>query len=122
MQVKLQTKFAAMMNKLLLTIPAGKLKVIVVFFCLTAGGFSIYLFANAIVSKAKPSLRIERVNVPKHFDKAGDEITNSNVDSSLYQQIRDYKRYMDSTRQIIRPSLLDSIRLLEEIYLSQQTK
>ena len=120
--MKLQRKFSDMMDKLLLTIPTGKLKMIVVMFCLCAGGFSIYLIANAIVSKPRSPVKIDNVHVPKHFDKAGDEIMESNIDSSLYQQIQEYKRYMDSTRQAIRPSLLDSIKLLEEIYLSQLIK
>lgn len=120
--LKWQIRFSVAINKLLATLPANKLKTSVLIFCLCGCGFSFYLIANAIVSKPAPSLRIDSVHTPKHFDKAGDEIMENSVDSSLYLQIQEYKRYMDSTKQTIRPSLLDSIKMLEEIYLSQQNK
>jgi hypothetical protein len=43
------------------------------------------------------------------------------VPDEMYQNIQEYKRYMDSLGEPIRPSLLDSIKILEEIY-SQQKK
>lgn len=40
--------------------------------------------------------------------------------ADIYEQIQDYKKYMDSIGQPIRPGMLDSMRILEEIYLQQQ--
>ena len=64
--------------------------------------------------------KIDNVHVPEHFDKSGDEIMENPVSVEMYQQIQEYKRYMDSLGEPIRPSLLDSIKILEEIYLQQQ--
>jgi hypothetical protein len=134
--IKMQTKFSEFMNKLFSKMAPGKVKVFLVVFCLSAGGYSIYLFSNALFGEAgkQPSLNIEQANVPKHFDKTGDEMMHSEryVDDETYRQIIGFKYYMDSLKlhkrilhdsiMIARPGLMDSILALEEIYNSQQLK
>lgn len=99
-----------------------RLKMLLVVFCFISGGFSLYLVISAVLSKPNPSIKIDKMNVPKHFDNTGDAITGSGIDEELYREIQEYRRYMDSLKQPIRPGLLDSIRILEEIYHSQQKK
>jgi len=134
--VKLQTKFADLMNKFFSGMNTSKLKTLLIIFCLGCGGYSIYLAANAIFSsdKKQPSLQVDHVEVPKHFDKTGDEIIRpeSYVDEETYWQIQGFKQYMDSLQMnksklydsimIARPGLMDSVLMLEEIYNSQKLK
>src|SRR5688500_1801354 len=134
--IKLQTKFAERMDKIFSGMNTNKLKTLLIIFCLGCGGFSIYLAANAIFSsdKKQPSFQVDQVDVPKHFDKAGDEIIppESYVDEETYRQIQRFKQYLDSLQinksklydsiMIARPGLMDSVLMLEEIYNSQKLK
>ena len=112
--LKVQTFFAMKMNKI------KDLKLFLVIFCLVSGGLSIYFFVNAIVSKPKQTFKVEPIRMLQHFDKTGDEVMENVMPADIYQQIQDYKKYMDSIGQPIRPGMLDSMRILEEIYLQQQ--
>jgi hypothetical protein len=114
----LQSKFARFMNKIAAVIPDNKRKLILISFCGIWGGLSIYLIGAAIFrpDQKQPIYTIEPIHSPEHFDKTGDIITKPTVDEDLYREIQVYKKYMDSTGQTIRPSLLDSINLLEELY------
>ncbi|WP_276502895.1 hypothetical protein [Terrimonas pollutisoli] len=134
--IKMQSKFTDFMNKLFAGMNIKKLKTFLIAFCLSCGGYSIYLIANAIFSsdKKQRSFQIDQVEVPKHFDKAGDEIIppESYVDKETYRKIQRFKQYMDSLQinksklydsiMIARPGLMDSILMLEEIYNSQKLK
>lgn len=110
----LQTKIADRMNKL------KNLKAILIAFCVISSGLSIYFFVDAIISKPKAKLKIDPIRMPQHFDKSGDEVMESTMPDDIYQQIQDYKKYMDSIGQPIRPGMMDSIKILEKIYLQQQ--
>jgi hypothetical protein len=133
---KLQTAFAERMNVAAAKIPTGKLKRNLAFFCLLSGGFSLYLAMNGMLgsSPATNVITIDNASVPKHFDKSGDEINEVQniVDEDLYSQVKTFRSYVDSLQMndktvydsimLSRPGLMDSIRAIEEIYLSQQIK
>lgn len=116
----LQTKFSDGMNKMFSNMKVQRIKMWLIVFCFISGGLSIYFFINALVAKPKTGLSIDNVRIPEHFDQSGDEIMENPVTDEMYQYIQDYKKYMDSMGEIIRPSLVDSIKILEEIYLQQQ--
>lgn len=118
--IKVQNKFSDAMNKLVSKITRKTMKVWLGMFCLISGGLSIYFFVNAIVSKPKTSIKVDTIRIPKYFDKSGDEIMENPVPDEMYQNIQEYKKYMDSLGEPIRPSQLDSIKILEKIYLQQQ--
>lgn len=134
--IKMQSKFSDFMSNLFAGMNAKKLKTFLVIFCLSGGGYSIYLISNAVFSsnKKQPSFQIDQVDVPKHFDKAGDEVIQSEsyVDEETYRQIQGFKQYMDSLRNnksklydsimVARSGLMDSVMMLEEIYNSQKLK
>ncbi|MBK8310913.1 MAG: hypothetical protein IPL04_08510 [Chitinophagaceae bacterium] len=133
--IRLQKAFSESMNKIFKNMTTKKLKVLLIIFCISAGGYSIYLITNAVVrpDKIKPDFKIDHVNVPKHFDKAGDEIMpDAYVDEETFYKIQDFKKYMDSLKQNqnkqydsilqARPGLMDSVQMLEEIYNSQKQK
>ncbi len=110
----MQTKIADRMNKM------QNLKTILISFCVLSAVLSIYFFVDAIISKPKRTFKIDQVKMPKHFDRSGDEIMESEMPDDIYNQIQSYKRYMDSIGEAIRPGMQDSIRIVEEIYLQQQ--
>lgn len=134
--IKIQQLFAEKMNRIFMKTDFKRLKLILLLFCISAGGYSIYLVANSIISpdKIQNGFEIQQMDVPKHFNKAGDEdITpEAYVDEETYQQIKQFRNYMDSLKQKARneynsilqarPGLMDSVQMLEQIYLSQKQK
>jgi hypothetical protein len=131
----MQTKFSEFMNARMKNIPVKKIKILLVLFCMLGGGYSVYLFAAAILGSEKEQqrLKIEHVNVPKYYDQGGDDEfkTEHYVDEEIFQQIQSFEKFMDSLRHsesgrkihdsilLARPGLADSIQMLKEIYQSQ---
>jgi hypothetical protein len=134
--IKLQQLFAEKMNRVFMKTDFKRLKIVLILFCISAGGYSIYLIANSVISpdRKENSFEIQQMDVPKHFDKTGDEnlIPEAYVDEETYQQVKQFRNYMDSLKQIrrneydsilqTRPGLMDSVQMLEQIYLAQKQK
>jgi hypothetical protein len=134
--VAIQSKFSATMNKLFEKMNNKIIKIWLGVFCITCGGYSIYLLASAIVSPTatQPSIKIDPVNIPKHYNNAGDEMlsTDNTVDEETYLKIQAFKSYMDSLKQAksiqydsilaARPYLMDTVLMLEQIYYSHKQK
>ena len=113
-----------------------RLKLILIGFCFCAGGYSLYLIINSVIShdKKQKAFEVQQVDVPKHLNKSGDEcvVVEPMVDEVTWQQIKDFRHYMDSLKQNkkveydsilqARPGLMDSVQMLEQIYLSQKQK
>lgn len=134
--IKLQQLFAEKMNRIFMKTDFKRLKIILIIFCLCAGGYSIYLIANSVISpdRKQNSFEVQQMDVPKHLDKTGEEnlIPEAYVDEEIYQQVKEFRNYMDSLKQKrrneydsilqARPGLMDSVQMLEQIYLSQKQK
>jgi hypothetical protein len=134
--IKAQRLFAEKMNKLFMKTDYKRLKLLLIFFCVSAGGYSIYLVANSVFSpeKKQKAFEIQQMDIPKHFNKSGDEtiMPEATIDEQTYLQIQDFRKYMDSLKlnrtneydSILqaRPGLMDSVQVLEQIYLSQKQK
>lgn len=134
--IGVQMRFAYKMNNAFKTMNVKRLKIALVFFCLAAGGVSLYLIVNALTTqpKANGAFKIEQANIPKHFDIAGEETSEieSYLDEHTYGQIQVFKGYMDSLKNakspvfdsiiLARPYLMDSIQALEQLYNSQTQK
>ncbi|HCT23882.1 MAG TPA: hypothetical protein DIW54_11360 [Chitinophagaceae bacterium] len=134
--IKAQQLFAEKMNRTFMKTDFKRLKLILIFFCVSAGGYSIYLIANSVFSHERKEkvFEIQAMDIPKHFDKTGDEtvMPDAAVDEQTYLQIQDFRKYMDSLKlnraneydSILqaRPGLMDSVQVLEQIYLSQKQK
>lgn len=130
--IKVQTAFSNKMNKFFENMNSRRLKALLVLFIVCGGGYSVYLLVAAIVNPQKTNFRIEQVDIPKHFNKAGDEqiAPDAHIDDETYYNIQTFKKTMDSLKQfrkkeydsIIheRPGLLDSVQMLEQIYHSQK--
>ncbi|MGF2412022.1 MAG: hypothetical protein ACQUYJ_06825 [Ferruginibacter sp.] len=131
-----QSRFANGMNKMFTGMNVKRLKLLLIIFCIGCGGYSIYLFTDAIVSPAatQQTIKIEQAIVPKHFNKTGDEIIAAEniVDEETFGQIQQFKHYLDSLKQnknylydsilTARPFLMDTVLMLEQIYYSQKQK
>ena len=120
--IKVQTKLADRMNKSISGISIKRTKAILILFCLFWGGLSVYFIANAVFGSKQPPIKVDHVKTLQHISQPDEEEIENRVDPETYRQIQEYKKYMDSTRQTIRPGLLDSMIILEQIYLSQQKK
>lgn len=118
--ILLQTKFSNVMDKRFNKLPVQRMKLFLLGFCVLSGGLSIYFLVSALTAKPKSTFKIDQVRMPQHFDRSGDEVMEGVMPEDIYQQIREYRHYMDSTGQTIRPGLQDSMRILEEMYLQQQ--
>jgi hypothetical protein len=127
--INIQTGFANKMNRVTRNISLGRLKFLLVIFCLTVGGYSVYLFGDALFSSEPNStIKIQQLRVLKHASKSGDEtlLSNQYVDEDTYRQVIAFKRYMDSLKikdrpvydsvVISRPGLLDTVQILIEAY------
>lgn len=130
---KSQKAFASAMNKAFGEMEAKRLKAWMIVFCLTGVSYSSYLVINAIIKpSAQKSFAVDQINRLLHIDKTGDEIERSEnlVSETLFQQMQKFKTYMDSLKQrdiktydsilFQRPMLMDSVRLLEQMYYSQK--
>jgi len=124
--IMLQTGFATTMNGLASKMSERKLKCRLFAFCLISGGFSMYLAAHAIWRKenVQPAIEVKPIRVPRHYDQTGSAVNAAGdvVPEALYRDIQEYKRYLDSLGQPIRPGLRDSIQVLEQLYHSQKIK
>jgi len=120
--IYLQTAFSKHMSKIVAGMTIRKVKVFLFVFCIISGGLSIYFIVSSLTSNRITPMKIERVRMPKHLQRPGDEIMDNSMPPDIYQQIQDYKLYMDSLGEPIRPSLLDSMTILEQIYLQPQNE
>lgn len=109
-----QTRISNRMNRL------KSLKWLLILFCMLSGSLSIYFIAEAILLVPKKELQIDRVRIPQHINQPADTVKRPPIPADIMRELQDYKRYMDSMGEPIRPGLLDSIRILEEIYSEQQ--
>lgn len=114
----IQSKVSNRMNEKLNKVSVSRLKTGLIIFCIISGGFSLYLALNAVMAKPR-SVRVQPISIPQHIEQPAKSI-NDRVDEELYQQIQNYKRYLDSTGEQISSGLRDSIRIIEELYQSQQ--
>lgn len=134
--IKAQQLFAENMNRIFMKTDFKRLKLMLIFFCVSAGGYSLYLIANSVFSpeRKQNAFEIQQMDIPKHFNKSGDEtvMPEATIDEQTYLQIQDFRKYMDSLKlnrtneydSILqaRPGLMDSVQVLEQIYLSQKQK
>ena len=134
--IAVQKKKKKGMDKIFAGMKTKRLKLYLIIFCISCGGYSIYLFTDAIISPDanNKALQIDKASIPKHIDDTGDEMmaTDNSVDEETFNQIQQFKRYLDSLKQsksylydsivTARPFLMDTVLILEQIYYSQKQK
>jgi len=105
--LKVQVKFSKVMSSFTKNISVKNLKIWLVVFCLFSGGYSIYLIAGAIFRpKEEPALTIEGIEVPKYFDQDSDLQTGKYTAPGSYEDLQNFRRYMDSLQQVKLDSIL----------------
>lgn len=124
--IRLQQNFSRVMNGLFSDMPSRRIKIILVLFILVSSGYSIYLAAYSVFGAYKNdgSVKPGSLHTPIQLEQneKGTYIPTQRVSGEFFQQLQEYKRYMDSVGQPIRQGLWDSIRMLEEIYHAQTKK
>jgi hypothetical protein len=96
------------------------LKTLLIAFCFISAGLSTYFLVDAITRKPKAKIKIDRIRSPRPAYETPEEMYDEKIPDEIYYNIQNYRRYMDSIGEPVRPGLADSMRMLEEIYLQQQ--
>ena len=96
------------------------LKTLLILFCVVSAGLSTFFLVDAITRKPNAKIKIDRIRTPRPAYETPGEMYDEKVPEEIYLSIQNYKRYMDSSGEQIRPGLADSMRVLEEMYLQQQ--
>ena len=130
--LSLQRKGADRLNGVVAGMPIRQVKLALLIFCLLSFGSSGYLIIGALIGEKKeaPTLYIEQTSVPKHYDEAGDAgVGEDKLDGHTAEQLKAVKTYMDSLARhdpkaydsllLGRRGLMDTVRALEEIYLTK---
>lgn len=134
--IRLQQRWANFMQRYTERLSRNGKLIALSLFCLIAGSLSIYFIANSLISRRASSFTVTPVAKSPYADKSGDENTKSLeiISKAEYEKIQRFRYYMDSLARspsgkmlydsilLNRPGLMDSILLLEKIYLSQNKK
>lgn len=110
---------------------SGKGKIILlIVFCLLAGSISFYTANKSFSGKHEISFSPSSLKKPKHIHSRSEKMRTT-ISQDEYLRIHDFKLYLDSIsntpsgRRIFdsiitaRPGLIDSILIIEHIYMSQ---
>jgi len=134
--IRLQQRWANFMQRYTERLSRNGKLIALSLFCLTAGSLSIYFIASSMTSRKVSSFTVVHLTKPPYAGKSGDESTKALiiVSKAEYEKIQRFRRYMDSLARspsdkkvydsilIHRPGLMDSVLLIETIYLSQNKK
>lgn len=137
MIIRKQYQFSCFLSQIIGSLPVGQLKLLIVVFCLVGSGLSFYLFTGAVFSSGKvnDALAIDQVQRPGYFGRTLDVLVQQAATRwKEYYHLQQFKSYLDSLQGdvqgkklydsilLTRPSLLDSIKLIENILLQQHKK
>lgn len=136
--IKIQNGFAKFMSNRTKNISAPSMKAVLIIFCLAGSSLNIYFILTAFLKKDQGTkmVKIDRMSVPKYYDKIDALPAEPDVQITKHQheEMQAFVHYMDSLKHsktvkhlydsilLLRPRLLDSVNMLEEIYQSQNKK
>ena len=129
---QIQTGFASFMSKKLNHLSAKKRKTFFILFFILLGGLSVHQIALGIISDSAivNIVKIDKINFSIHDSKSS--IEGLEITKRDFQSIALFRHYMDSLSKSLsgkyqydsilqaRPGLMDSVQVLEQLYLSQQ--
>lgn len=127
-----QSRFSNFMNERTKKLNLRTQRLFLFLFCLIFGGFSLYAFVGAFRNSemSADSLKPDQVIMPKYYPEKS-QSKDPLVSEMDMIRISRFKTYMDSlsrsTKGIhiydsiiqVRPGLMDSIQVMEELYYSQ---
>ena len=70
--LRLQTKFAEMMEKKTANVSLRQIKILLVLFCVIWGGLSALFITQAVLFQKKHTLSIDPIHLPEHSIKTGE--------------------------------------------------
>ena len=133
--LKIQSWFAQYMGKRTQKLSFFSWKLYLISFLLSGSMLSIYLMISAFSHSArKKSFQIDRIITPRFDENTETVIHHTVISPDQYNKVKAFESYMDSLQKRetgkhiydslvrIHPKLLDSARMLEEIYQSQNKK
>lgn len=129
---EVQTGFASFMSKKLNHLSNKKRKTFFILLFILMGGLSVYQIVHGIISKSAISntVKIDKINFPIYAYESS--IGRIEIPKKDYESIVSFRHYMDSLKKGLngkyqydsilqaRPGLMDSVQVLEQLYLSQQ--
>ena len=130
--LSIQNSFASFMSGRINSLNNRSKHVALAIFCLLFGGFSIYAFVGAFRDRdSDKTIKPDQMAVPIYYDRTDAEVAEPSGSERDIMRINRFKRYIDSLsksptgRQVYdsilkaRPGLMDSIKVIEQIYYSQ---
>ncbi|MEJ7737003.1 MAG: hypothetical protein WKF97_06215 [Chitinophagaceae bacterium] len=134
--IRIQERYAGLMQRKSEHLSMPVKKYLLIAFCFLSSAYSIYIIAESFGIQEQTSFSFQTIISPQHIGKAGNEIMNPNTLVTLKenQKVQRFLYYMDSLAQTSsgkkihyriltsRPGLMDSIRLIENMYHIQSLK
>ncbi|WP_423147792.1 hypothetical protein [Rubrolithibacter danxiaensis] len=131
--MRMQAGWAAWMQRKTERLSVKVKVVMLLLFCFFASTYSIYLISDSLLGKYTLSFEIASIKKPGYAQLPGDENTKASIviNEDAYQKIHHFKAYLDNLSNsplgkerydsIVKhnPDLMDSIKLIENIYQSQ---
>ena len=131
--LSIQNRFASFMSAITNNLNKKAKQVYLAIFCLVFGGLSLYAFIEAFQNseRAVNSIKPAQISMPKYYDRTGTETEGLTVSDKEINRINRFKKYMDSLSHSVkgrgvydsilkaRPGLMDSIKIIEQLYYSQ---
>lgn len=128
--VKMQSNWAAWMQRQSERLNRKNKKRVLIFCCLVTAGYSAFVIISGVRGSHKMDIRISAIKKPVGIH----DIQASKEDTALLKKIRLFRHYLDSLAKDpqgsrlldsirnARPGLLDSLDYVESMYQSQSKK
>lgn len=134
--IRVQSKWADYMQRKTEGLSHKAKKWCLTLFCLLSVGCSLYLIIESFTGTSKRSLGVAPINVPVHSTQTGEEATRSFhlITKKEFEKIERFRHHVDSLSRSttgmkirdsilsLRPGLMDSIRVIENLYQLQNSK
>ncbi len=134
--LQIQSKWAAYMQRKTNHLSATTKKISLALFCLFSLGCSFYLIIQSFTGNAKKGLGVAPIKMPVHSTQTGEENTRTYqlIAKEEAKKIRQFRQYMDNLSTTaagirkkdsllsFRPGLMDSVRVIENLYRLQHLK
>lgn len=134
--IRLQEKWANYMQQKTNRLSPKRKKYSLVLFCALSVGCSMYLIIGSFAGSASKDFNVASIHVPVHSTQTGEETTRSFllITRKEFERIEQFRQYVDSlggsaagmkvrdSLLSLRPGLMDSIRVIENLYQLQNAK
>lgn len=134
--IHVQEKWADYMQRKTNRLSIKAKKYSLVLFCTLSVGCSMYLIIGSFAGSATKDFNVASIHVPVHSTQTGEETSRSPllITKKEFEKIERFRQYVDSlggsaagmevrdSLLSLRPGLMDSIRVIENLYQLQNSK